>query len=75
MATGLSVLTIILAVEFGFLQRLLDTVSLSADQWAICIVVALSLVLVEEVRKFLKVRVHPAEETQATPTAAATASA
>jgi hypothetical protein len=56
MATGLSVLTIILAVEFGFLQRLLGTVSLTVDQWAICIVVSLSLIVVEEVRKLLKVR-------------------
>ena len=38
--TGLSVLTIILATELGFLQRILGTVSLSPDQWAVCIVVA-----------------------------------
>jgi Ca2+-transporting ATPase len=55
-ATGLSVLTIILATELGFLQRLLGTVSLSIDQWAVCIVVPLSLIVVEEVRKALKVR-------------------
>jgi Ca2+-transporting ATPase len=55
-ATGLSVLTIILATELGFLQRLLGTVALSAEQWVICIVVALSLLVVEEVRKMLKVR-------------------
>ncbi len=55
-ATGLSVLTIILATELGFLQRLLGTVALSAEQWVICIVVALSLLVVEEVRKILKVR-------------------
>ena len=40
MATGLSVLTIILATEFGFLQRLLGTVSLTVDQWLICIAVS-----------------------------------
>jgi Ca2+-transporting ATPase len=55
-ATGLSVLSIILATELGFLQRLLGTVSLSADQWVVCIVVPLSLIVVEEVRKLLKVR-------------------
>ena len=38
-ATGLSVLSIILATELGFLQRLLGTASLSIDQWAVCIVV------------------------------------
>ncbi len=55
-ATGLSVLTIILATELGFLQRLLGTVSLSVDQWVVCIGVSLSLIVVEEVRKLLKVR-------------------
>jgi Ca2+-transporting ATPase len=55
-ASGLSVLTIIFATEFGFLQRLLGTVPLSIDQWAVCIVVPLSLIVVEEVRKLLKVR-------------------
>ena len=30
--------------------------SLSIDQWAICIVVALSLIVVEEARKLLKIR-------------------
>jgi len=56
MGTGLSVLTIILATELGILQRVLGTVSLSIDQWAVCIGVALSLIVVEEVRKLLKVR-------------------
>jgi len=72
MATGLSVLTIILATELGFLQRLLGTVSLSVDQWAVCIIVPLSLIVVEEVRKLLKVRTgdEPAA-TQAAPVAAA----
>ncbi len=68
LATGLSVLTIILATEFGFLQRLLGTVSLTVDQWAVCIVVSLSLIVVEEVRKLLKIR------TGDEPVAAATAS-
>ena len=56
MASGLSVLTILLATEFGFFQRLLGTASLNVDQWLICIGVALSLIVVEEVRKLLKVR-------------------
>ena len=48
-------LTIVLATELGFLQRILGTVSLSPDQWAICILVPLSLIVVEEVRKALKI--------------------
>ena len=62
-ATGLSVLTILLAVELGFFQRILGTTALSAEQWVICIGVALSLIVVEEVRKLLKIRTgdEPAE--------------
>ena len=71
-ATGLSVLTIILATEFGFLQRLLGTASLSVDQWFVCIGVSVSLIVVEEVRKLLKVRLgDEAAATQAAPVAAA----
>jgi P-type Ca2+ transporter type 2C len=54
--TGISVLSIILATELGFLQRILGTVSLSPDQWAVCLLVSLSLIVVEEVRKLMKVR-------------------
>jgi Ca2+-transporting ATPase len=49
-------LSIILATELGFLQRILGTVSLTPDQWAVCIVVSLSLIVVEEARKLLKIR-------------------
>jgi P-type Ca2+ transporter type 2C len=56
MATGLSVASIVLATELGFFQRMLGTMSLTGDQWGICIVVSLSLIVVEEARKLLKVR-------------------
>jgi Ca2+-transporting ATPase len=66
------VLTIILATELGFLQRLLGTVSLSADQWAVCIVVPLSLIVVEEGRKLLKIHTNDgAAPTLAAPLVAA----
>ena len=39
--TALSVLSIVLAAQFGPLQRLLDTVDLNAEQWALCILVSL----------------------------------
>ena len=55
-ATGLSVATIILATELGFLQNFLKTVSLTGEQWLVCVAVSLSLVVVEEVRKALKVQ-------------------
>ena len=69
-ATGLSVVSIVLATELGFFQRMLGTVALTGDQWAICIVVSLSLVVVEEARKLFKVRTS---ERPASATAAATA--
>jgi len=56
MATGLSVLTIVLATELGFLQRILGMTSLTPDQWAVCLLVASSLLIVEEGRKLLKIR-------------------
>jgi Ca2+-transporting ATPase len=64
-ATGLSVLTIVLATELGFLQNFLKTVSLTGEQWLVCIGVALSLVVIEEVRKLLKIRTgdEPAAQT------------
>ena len=69
-ATGLSVLTIILATELGFLQRLLGTVTLTVEQWVVCIVVALSLIVVEEARKLRTVRTSggaAAEQTGSVP--------
>lgn len=71
-ATGLSVLTILLATELGFLQNFLKTVSLTGEQWLVCIGVALSLIVVEEVKKLLKVRTgdEPATAPVAAPAAA-----
>jgi Ca2+-transporting ATPase len=54
-ATGLSVMAIILATELGFFQRLLGTTTLTVEQWVVCIGVALSVLVVEEARKLLKV--------------------
>jgi len=72
-ATGLSVLTIFLAVNLDFLQRFLGTTSLTPDQWAVCLVVPLSLIVVEEARKLLKVRTG--DEPTVAPVAAAAAAA
>jgi Ca2+-transporting ATPase len=55
-ATGLSVLTILLATELDFLKKFLGTVSLTGEQWLVCIGVALSLIVVEEAKKLLKIR-------------------
>ena len=51
---GLSLLTIFLATSFGPLQRLLDTVDLTLEQWALAAGAASTIIVVEEIRKFIK---------------------
>jgi P-type Ca2+ transporter type 2C len=53
---GLSVLTIFLATSFGPLQRVLDTTDLTVEQWAVCIAGAATVIVIEEVRKFIRRR-------------------
>src|SRR5690349_23641669 len=57
-ATGVSILTLLLTTVFGPLQAFLKTTSLDVRQWLICLAVALSIVVVSEVRKALARR-HP----------------
>ena len=52
-ATGVSILTLLLSTVFGPLQAFLKTTSLDVRQWLICLAVALSIVVVTEVRKAL----------------------
>jgi len=53
---GISLLLTILSTELGLLQRIFTTVSLTLNEWLVCLVVALSLLVVEEVIKFLLTR-------------------
>jgi Ca2+-transporting ATPase len=56
---GLALLAIILVTELGFLQRIFSTVDLTLSQWGICLGIALSLVVVEEVIKVIpRIRVR-----------------
>ncbi|MFI5225053.1 MAG: cation-translocating P-type ATPase [Candidatus Limnocylindrales bacterium] len=71
--TIVSIAAIIAATELGLLRRLLDTVSLSLDQWAVCTAVAASIVVVCEVKKLLHIRVT--EEVAVTPSSPAAPSA
>jgi hypothetical protein len=48
-----SATSIIVATELGFLQRILDTVELTGNQWLICIGAGVPIVVVSEIRKFL----------------------
>jgi Ca2+-transporting ATPase len=52
---GLALLATIAAVELGFLNRLLETTGLTIEQWIICLVVSLAVLVVGEIVKVLKV--------------------
>jgi P-type Ca2+ transporter type 2C len=56
MATGLSVAAIVLTSELGILQRILDTVSLTGEQWLVCILAPFTIVVASEIQKFIKRR-------------------
>jgi Ca2+-transporting ATPase len=73
--TGASLAAIVLATNLEFLQRILQTVNLSLNQWIICALVASSVILVSEVRKALLRRRahHTAAAGQVTAPAQATA--
>jgi Ca2+-transporting ATPase len=43
----------VLGTELGILQRILDTIELTRNQWLVCIGVASSLLVVEELTKFI----------------------
>ena len=61
---------IVLATELGILQNVLDMTSLTGEQWLVCIGVALSLIVVEEVKKLLKVRTETEPTVAIVPAAA-----
>jgi P-type Ca2+ transporter type 2C len=50
-ATGVSVLTLLLATVFGPLETFLKTTSLDVRQWLICLAVALSIIVISEIRQ------------------------
>jgi P-type Ca2+ transporter type 2C len=50
---GIALLATILVTSIGFLQRIFDTVELSFAQWWICIGLASTLVIFEELVKFV----------------------
>ncbi len=49
---GLALLLMIFGAEFNLGQRILGTVSLTGNQWFVCIVLAFALLLIDEVVKF-----------------------
>jgi len=59
--TGMSVLAIIVATEMGLFQRILGTVGLDLRQWLICVLAAVPLLAVAELRKAVLRHRAPAE--------------
>jgi Ca2+-transporting ATPase len=51
---GVVALLTVLVTELGFLQRWIGTESLNAEEWAICIVGALVVLAVDEIRKAIE---------------------
>jgi P-type Ca2+ transporter type 2C len=49
---GLALLVTFLATELNFLQRFLGTTSLNGNAWILCIILAVALLLIDEVVKF-----------------------
>ena len=66
-ATGLSILTLILATVLGPLQAFLDTVGLSLQQWLICLAMALTILVVSEIWKAIQRRTSSDETVRPEP--------
>jgi Ca2+-transporting ATPase len=73
--TLLSIASIFLAVNLNVFQNFLDTTELTADQWLICIVVGLAIILVSEVRKLVWKKPLDEEPQRVVPAAAEAAPA
>src|SRR5690349_5600294 len=55
-AAGLALVATVITSELGLLNRILDTVNLTTDQWLIALVLSLVVIVVAEVKKLLKIR-------------------
>ncbi|HEX5828274.1 MAG TPA: HAD-IC family P-type ATPase [Candidatus Limnocylindrales bacterium] len=53
---ALSFVATILATELRLTNRILDTVNLDLDQWAVCVVLSLAVIVLAEGKKLLKIR-------------------
>jgi Ca2+-transporting ATPase len=71
--TGLSILSVILATEFGLFQRILGTGSLTIDQWIQCVLPAALIIVLAEGKKLLKINTSPAVQPAAAAAPAAPA--
>jgi P-type Ca2+ transporter type 2C len=59
---GLAIFLMVFGAEFNLGQRILGTVSLTGNQWFVCIVLAFALILIDEVVKFFMRRARSSTE-------------
>jgi Ca2+-transporting ATPase len=74
-AGAAAIIATVAASELGLLNRVLDTVNLSTEQWAICLVLSLAIVAVAEIKKLLRIRTSDTPELARASAAPAVASA
>jgi Ca2+-transporting ATPase len=72
---ALAIIATVAASELGLLNRILDTVNLSTEQWVICLVLSLAVVTVAEIKKLLRIQTSDTPELARARTASAVASA
>jgi Ca2+-transporting ATPase len=72
---ALAIIATVAASELGLLNRVLDTVNLSTEQWIICLVLSLAVVAVAEIKKLLRIQTSDTPELARARTASAVASA
>jgi Ca2+-transporting ATPase len=66
-AAGGALIATLIATELGLLNRILNTTHLTLEQWGVCVLVSLSIIVIAEVRKLLKIRVTETATLVATP--------
>ena len=69
-AAGAALLATFVATEIDLLNRILNSTHLTLEQWGVCVLVSLSIIVIAEVRKLLKIRVTETAVQVATPEAA-----
>src|SRR5215218_776457 len=55
-AAGLALVATVATSEIGLLNRILDTVNLTTDQWLVALVVSLGVIVVAELKKLLRIQ-------------------
>jgi Ca2+-transporting ATPase len=53
---ALGIVATVLMSELQILNRILDTVNMTIEQWVVCFVVSLLIIVVAEIKKLLKIR-------------------